>query len=92
MAELILTCVITKEKGRYASVCPELDVASMGDTPEEAQKNLEEAVIGHLGVAREEGLLSNILDKLGITKKDLSKKEHILPVTFSSSISIPIPA
>ena len=57
MKELILTCTIIKEKGRYASHCPELDIASMGDTPEEAQKNLEEAVAGHLEVAREEGLL-----------------------------------
>ncbi|MBI4449208.1 type II toxin-antitoxin system HicB family antitoxin [Candidatus Woesearchaeota archaeon] len=60
MTEIILTCVITKEEGRYASVCPELDVASMGDTPEEAQENLQEAVSGHLAIAGEEGLLQDI--------------------------------
>lgn len=92
MKELILTCIITKEKGRYASQCPELDVASMGDTPEEAQKNLQEAVVGHLEVARDEGLLSIIFEKLGITKEDIKKKEHIIPFSLSSPIAVPLPA
>ncbi|HLC85264.1 MAG TPA: type II toxin-antitoxin system HicB family antitoxin [Candidatus Nanoarchaeia archaeon] len=92
MTELILTCIITKEKGRYASQCPELDVASMGDSPEEAQKNLQEAIAGHLQVAREEGLLDPILERLGISKDDLKKKEHIIPTSFSSSIGVPLPA
>ena len=92
MKELILTCIITKEKGRYASHCPELDVASMGDTPEEAQRNLQEAITGHLEVARDEGLLSVILDKLGISKEDIKKREHLIPVSFSSSIAVPLPA
>lgn len=46
--ELIVTVVIKKEQGRYASWCPELDVASQGDTMEEARKNLQEAVELHV--------------------------------------------
>ncbi len=39
-----LTCVIHAENGGYVSLCPELDVASQGDTVEEARTNLVEAL------------------------------------------------
>lgn len=57
MTDLILTCIIKKEKrGGYSSLCPELDVASRGDTIEEAKQNLQEAVEGHIKTAKQEGL------------------------------------
>ena len=92
MKEIILTCLITKEKGGYSSICPELDVASQGDTPEEAQKMLQEAITGYLEVAHDEGLLPAIFEILGISKEDVKKKEHLIPVSFSSSIAVPLPA
>lgn len=39
-----LTVVIEREGDGYVSLCPELEVASQGDTIEEARKNLTEAV------------------------------------------------
>lgn len=39
-----LTAVIEKEKDSYVALCPELDIASQGNTVEEARKNLEEAL------------------------------------------------
>ena len=39
-----LTAIIRKETGGYFALCPELDVASQGDTIEEAKSNLKEAV------------------------------------------------
>ena len=39
-----LTAVITKEENGFVSLCPELDIASQGDTKEEAKINLKEAV------------------------------------------------
>jgi len=41
---LKLTAVIEYEKGGYVALCPELDIASQGDTIEEARKNLTEAI------------------------------------------------
>ncbi|HEY3876088.1 MAG TPA: type II toxin-antitoxin system HicB family antitoxin [Candidatus Kapabacteria bacterium] len=38
------TAVIQDEDGGFVSLCPELDVASQGDSVEEALKNLKEAV------------------------------------------------
>lgn len=39
-----LTAVIEKEDNMYISLCPELDIASQGDTPDEAKSNLIEAL------------------------------------------------
>ena len=39
-----LTAVIEREGDTYVALCPELDVASQGDTIEEARANLQEAV------------------------------------------------
>lgn len=38
------TAVIQREGEGYVALCPELDVASQGETVEEAHRNLEEAV------------------------------------------------
>jgi predicted RNase H-like HicB family nuclease len=39
-----LTAIIEREGSGFAALCPELDVASQGDTIEGARKNLQEAV------------------------------------------------
>jgi len=39
-----LTAVITPEDGGYVALCPELDIASQGDSVESARANLVEAV------------------------------------------------
>lgn len=41
---LHLTAVIQREGDGYVAQCPELDVASQGDTVESARDNLREAV------------------------------------------------
>ena len=39
-----LTAIIEREGNGYVSLCPELDIASQGDTIEEARDNLREAL------------------------------------------------
>jgi predicted RNase H-like HicB family nuclease len=39
-----LTAIIEKENDGYVSLCPELDIASQGDTIEHARDNLKEAL------------------------------------------------
>ena len=39
-----LTVTIWREGDGYVSLCPELDIASQGDTVEDARANLQEAV------------------------------------------------
>lgn len=44
MRQVQVTAVIEREGNGYVALCPELDVASQGDTIEEARNNLQEAV------------------------------------------------
>ncbi len=44
MKRLQLTGLLEREGHGYVSLCPELDVASQGDTVDEALANLREAV------------------------------------------------
>jgi predicted RNase H-like HicB family nuclease len=39
-----LTVILEKEDDGFVSLCPELDIASQGDTVEAAKANLKEAV------------------------------------------------
>lgn len=39
-----LTALIEREDDMYVALCPELDIASQGDSVEEARRNLTEAV------------------------------------------------
>lgn len=38
------TALLEKEENQYVALCPELDIASQGNTMEEAMANLKEAV------------------------------------------------
>ena len=44
MNSLQFTAVVEREDGGFVSLCPELDIASQGDSVEEATANLKEAV------------------------------------------------
>ncbi len=46
-----LTAIIELEGDGYVSICPELDIASQGDTIEEARANLREAIDLFLEIA-----------------------------------------
>ena len=87
--ELVLTVIIKKENGKYSSWCPELDVASQGDTVEEARQNLQEAVELYVETMVEDGELSQLLDKVGLTPEDL-KKETLLSGSLSGTMEIPL--
>ena len=39
-----LTCIIEREEDGYVSLCPQMDIASQGESVEEARNNLIEAI------------------------------------------------
>ena len=41
---MTFTAIIEQEGSGYVSLCPELDIASQGDTVEQARENLQEAL------------------------------------------------
>lgn len=60
LTKVRLTILIWEEEGTYVSKCQELEVASCGDTPEEALDNIREAIELYLENARELGMLQDI--------------------------------
>ncbi len=56
-----LTAIIERENHMYVAPCPELDIASQGDTVAEARVNLTEALKLFFEVA----LAAEILHRLG---------------------------
>jgi len=49
-----LTAIIEKESNGYIALCPEVDVASQGDTVDNTRKNLKEALELFFEVASDE--------------------------------------
>jgi predicted RNase H-like HicB family nuclease len=51
MRRITLTAIIEREGDGYVSLCPELDIASQGDSRDEARANLLDAVEGFFEAA-----------------------------------------
>ncbi len=64
---LSLTCLIHQEADGYVSRCPELDVASQGDSIEEARANLIEAVELFLECASPSEIKRRVIGRVFIT-------------------------
>jgi predicted RNase H-like HicB family nuclease len=82
MKEFIFHGIIQKEEDRYTAICLELDVATEGDSLEEAKKNLKEAVEGYIESVVEEGEEAEFIPRpvpQDIIEEYLQKfKEHLL--------------
>jgi predicted RNase H-like HicB family nuclease len=69
MMKVTFTAVVWEEDGIYVSKCPEIDVASTGDTIEEALANLTEAIELWLANARELGIIDEYLPMMTASEK-----------------------
>lgn len=56
------------EDGVYVAICPLLDIASQGDTEQEAMKNLTEATAVFLFTCHEMGTLKAVVEQCGFTE------------------------
>ena len=66
------TALIEREDNGYVSLCPELDIASQGDTVEEARKNLIEAIELFFEVAGPSEIASRLKSEIFITRLEVS--------------------
>ena len=73
------TAVVWKESEGYVSKCPELGVASCGDTFDEAISNVREAVELYLENAIELDLIGEIEESLTTKEKYTAHLEVSLP-------------
>ena len=88
-SQLLLNVIIKQEDKGYSVICPELNVASQGETFEEAISNIKEAVELYIETAEELGTLDDVLEQLGLTKEDL-KKKSLIPRVVTTNVPIEI--
>lgn len=87
--ELLLTVVVKEEEKGYSVLCPELNVASQGETFEESISNIKEATELYIESAEELGIMNEVLEQLGITSQDFNKGQ-IIPNVFTANVPIKI--
>jgi predicted RNase H-like HicB family nuclease len=66
------TAIIEREADVYVSLCPELDIASQGDTIEEAKANLTEAIELFLESADESETKRRLRTEIFITQLEVA--------------------
>jgi predicted RNase H-like HicB family nuclease len=66
------TAIIEREGDGYVSLCPELDIASQGNTIEEARNNLAEALELFLEHASESEIEERIHDEVFVTRLEVA--------------------
>jgi predicted RNase H-like HicB family nuclease len=67
-----LTAIIEREGSGYVSLCPELDIASQGDTIEEARENLREALELFFETASPEEVVTRLSDEVYVTRMEIA--------------------
>jgi predicted RNase H-like HicB family nuclease len=67
-----LTAIIEREGPGYVSLCPELDIASQGDTIEQARDNLQEALGLFFECAPPEEVRSRLKSEVFITQVEVA--------------------
>ena len=66
-----LTAIIEREGNEYVSLCPELDIASQGETVEQARENLREALELFFECASPEEVKTRLHSELYITQLEV---------------------
>ena len=72
MATRQLTAIIEREGDGYVSLCPELDIASQGDSVSEARENLKEAMELFFEVASESEIKRRLREEVYITQVEVA--------------------
>ena len=67
-----LTAIIEREGNGYVALCPEVDVASQGDTIDKARRNLREALELFFETASPEEIRERIHDEIYVTQVEVS--------------------
>ncbi len=79
-----LTEELWKEGNMYVSYCPELDIASCGESVEQAKQNLKEVISINLEEAQKMGTFEKLLEEAGFVRGQdaiLSLKKELVGFT-----------
>ena len=87
----MLDILIREEpEGGYSTVCTNLDVASQGESIDEAVENAREAVELYLESAKELGIMDEVLEKLGLRESDFDTEGLVVPRILRTEIPIKV--
>lgn len=67
-----LTAIIEREGDGYVSLCPELDIASQGNSVEQARDNLREALELFFETASPEEIRQRLHDEVFVTQLEVA--------------------
>ena len=67
-----LTVIIEREDDGYVAFCPEVDVASQGDTIDEARNNLKEALELFFETASPDEITSRLHEEVYVTHVEIA--------------------
>ncbi|MBS3946933.1 MAG: type II toxin-antitoxin system HicB family antitoxin [Dethiobacter sp.] len=70
---MIFTAIIEREGDGYVALCPELDIASQGDTVEQARRNLLEAVELFFDTASSAEIGSRLRGEVFVTQIEVAR-------------------
>ena len=66
------TAVIEREDDMYVALCPELDIASQGESVEKARENLKEAIELFFETASQQEVRERLHDEVFITRVEIA--------------------
>ena len=66
------TAVIEREDNMYVALCPELDIASQGETVEKARMNLKEAIELFFETASQQEIRERLHDEVFVTRLEVA--------------------
>ena len=67
-----LTAIIEREGNGYIALCPELDIASQGDTVDDARNNLKEALELFFETASASEVQHRLHDEVYVTRVEIA--------------------
>ena len=82
---ITLTLEVEREDDTFVALCPELDVASYGDTVDEALARLIDMVSLYLETIEQDGERDRILRERNILVEDRSEVDHAVRVTSNGA-------
>ena len=80
-----LTAIIEKEGDGYVALCPEVDVASQGETVGKAKMNLKEALELFFEMASPEEIKSRLHDEVYVTSVEIAEGNSYGNIDFYNS-------
>ncbi len=67
-----LTAIIEREGDGYVALCPELDIASQGESIQQARENLREALVLFFEVASPEEVTQRLHEEVYVTQLEVA--------------------